>query len=177
MAWSRWAAWAVLVTAGLPAANGAADEKWDVYGNARYGFSVCYPGSMLKPQGEPDNGDGNTFKSADGAVSVSVYANYGIEPDGGSKGMAAMYHLSLDDAQKKGYKVTYQVLKPALFAFSGVAGAGTPKARVIYQKTFERPSDKLEVSIEAEYPESRKAQVDPVVAKMAACLEGGKSPD
>ena len=174
MAFRMRAAWAILAITAIAATSAAAPEQWDFYGNARYGFSVCYPGSLLKPQGEPDNGDGNTFKSADGSVSVSAYANYGIEPDGGPKAIAEMYRISLKDAQQKGYKISYQVLKPSLFAFSGVAAAGTPKARVIYQKTFERPSDKLEVSIEAEYPESRKAQIDPVVAKMAACLEAGK---
>ena len=120
MVWTRHAACVVLVLAWVTAANGAAGEKWDFYGNARYGFSVCYPGSMLKPQGEPDNGDGNTFKSADGAVSIGAYANYSIEPDGGPKAVAEMYQISLKDAQDRGYKMTYQVLKPALFALSGV---------------------------------------------------------
>ena len=176
MAWKRQAALAAFTLSALVSAS-AAGDKWDVYGNARYGFSVCYPGSLLKPQGESDNSDGNTFKSADGAATVSAYAHYSIEPDGGPKAMAEMFQLDLKAARQKGYKISYQTLKPALYAFSGVADAGTPRARVIYQKTFERASDKLEISIEAEYPESRKAQMDPVVARMATCLEGGKSPD
>jgi hypothetical protein len=161
-----------LLAAGI---SKAADERWNTYGNPRYGFSVCYPPS-LKPQGEPDDGDGNAFKSADGKLIVRAYANYSIEPEGGPKALEEAFHMSVQAAQKQGYKVSYQMLKPNLFAYSGVADGGTPKGRVIYQKTFERASDKLDVSLEAEYPESLKATADPLVAHMAACLDGGKSP-
>ena len=166
----------LLATVGFAGICKAADDRWNTYGNARYGFHVCYP-PALKPQGESDNGDGNTFKSADGKLIVRAYASYGIEPEGGPKAMAEAFHMSVDEARKQGYKVSYQMLKPTLFALSGIADAGTPKARVIYQKTFERTPDHLEVTLEAEYAESIKGMADPIVSRMAACLEGGKSPD
>ena len=155
---------------------GAADERWNTYGNARYGFSICYPPS-LKPQGEPDNGDGNTFKSADGKVVVRAYANYSIEPEGGPRALAEAFRMEAQEQARQGYKLTYQVVKPTFYAYSGVAKEGTPNARVIYHKTFERASDKLDVSFEAEYPESMKASMDPLVTRMSGCLAGGKSPD
>ena len=165
----------LLMLAGLAAVCQAADDRWNVYGNARYGFSICYPPS-LKAQGEADNGDCNTFKSADGKVRISAYANYSIEPNGGAKALAEAFRMEVDEQNKHGFKLSYQVVKPTFYAYSGVADAGTPKARVIYHKTFERASDKLDVSLDAEYPESMKATMDPVVTRMSACLLGGKSP-
>ena len=165
----------LLMVLGFAAVSKAADDRWNMYGNARYGFSVCYPPS-LKAQGEPDNGDGNTFKSADGKVRVSAYANYSIEPDGGPKALAEAFRMEVGEQEKHGFKLSYQVVKPTFYAYSGVADGGTAKARVIYHKTFERASDKLDVSLEAEYPESLKSTVDPIVSRMTSCLNGGKSP-
>ena len=56
---------------------------------------------------------------------VRAYASYGIEPEGGPRAMAEMFHMDVQEAQKHGYKLSYQSLKPALYAFSGVADAGT----------------------------------------------------
>ena len=165
----------MLAVLGGTAVYGAADG-WNLYGNARYGFSVCYPPALLKPMGEPDNSDGNTFQSADGRSIVRAYANYAIEPGSGPKALAEALQADLKDAESRGYRITYKTLKPALYAWSGVADGGTNKGRVTYQKTFVRPADKLDVTLEADYPESAKGVMDPVVARMAACLKGGKGP-
>ena len=149
------------------------DDGWDTYGNARFGFFVCYPRAVLKPQGESDNGDGNTFKSKDGKTEVVAYGNYPTDPDGGPKALAENFKVAVTEAEKNGYVLRYKMLKPRVYAFSGLAGAGTAGAKVIYQKTFET-ADKRDITLEAEYPASVKATMDPVVARMAGCLTAGK---
>ena len=147
------------------------DDGWDLYGNARFGFFVCYPRALLKPQGEPDNGDGNTFKSKDGRVTVVAYGNYEMEPENGVKPLEASYRLMLAGAQKDGYRITYQVLKPNLYAYSGIADAGTPRGRLRYEKTIKRGD--RNATLQADYPESLRTTIDPVVARMAGCLNLG----
>ncbi len=159
---------------GVAAACTAAGDGWNTYGNARYGFSVCYPATVLFPEGESDNGDGNTFATRDKSVIVRAYAGYAMEPEGGRKALAERFHMDVTEAEKHGYKISYQSLKPGLYAYSGVAHEGTPKARVIYQKTFERAADKADISLEAEYPESASGMMNPVIDRMAGCLTKGK---
>ena len=92
--------------------------------------------------------------------------------DGGPKALADLFHLSVKGATDKGYKIDYTLLKPALYAYSGIKGAGTPSAQVVYEKTFEK--DQRDITLYAEYPAGMKATMDPVIAKMAGCLVAGK---
>ena len=47
------------------------DPDSEAYRNSRYGFQIDYPESF-KPDGEPENGDGLTLKSADGKATLVV---------------------------------------------------------------------------------------------------------
>ena len=40
-----------LAMLGVCGAGRAAGDRWDTYGNARYGFFVCYPAALLTPRG------------------------------------------------------------------------------------------------------------------------------
>ena len=50
------------------------------YNNARFGYHVSFPRSLLEPLPEADNGDGLHFKPLQGHADVEVYAGW-LEPD------------------------------------------------------------------------------------------------
>jgi hypothetical protein len=46
---------------------------WTPYKNPRFGYTLSYPAGVFTPQPPPDNGDGQSFLSADGRAKVVVY--------------------------------------------------------------------------------------------------------
>ncbi|MCB1548982.1 MAG: hypothetical protein KDJ41_14280, partial [Hyphomicrobiaceae bacterium] len=61
---------AATLAAAVPAL--AEDLGWQTYANPRFGYSVDVPVGYLLPQPGPDNGDGQTFASADGRAYLAV---------------------------------------------------------------------------------------------------------
>ena len=156
--------WAAVTPAQAPDGAG-----WQRYGNARYGFSVCYPGALLKPRGEPDNSDGNTFTSADGQVTVLAWAQWDMARDEGKQPMDALRAMALEDLASQHAKLEYSVVRPTFVVVSGTAHAGTPGATVYYRKSV-LVGDR-DVSLSFTYPVRLKPVMDPVVQRMTTCLQ------
>ena len=95
------------------------------YINARFGYSISYPESLLIAEREADNGDGRTFHAHNGTAKVSVWgANRDDDSEKTPQAIARSYQTDC------GAKPANQVIKPKLVAFSCATAAG----RVIYQK-------------------------------------------
>ncbi len=150
----------------LPAA--APDAGWKRYDNGRYGYSVCYPAEVLRPQGEAGDGDGQAFKSRDGKVTVLAFGEYEQPGEKGQSAFQAKLAEALDGAKERHFALAYKVVKPHLFVLSGASPTGT----VWYRKTIE-VQDRA-ITLDFEYPQSAKAQMDPLVAKMSDCLVAGR---
>jgi hypothetical protein len=58
-------------------------RKWRTYRNARFGFVLSYPGSLIGSR-EPDNGDGREFHSRNGKFSVAAFAHFFVPGSGDS---------------------------------------------------------------------------------------------
>ena len=128
---------------------------YKTYTNARYAYSISYPSSLLTPQGEADNGDGQAFRSSDGAAEMRVYGSQNL---GG--GLAGAYR----EAQA-GKDVTYKTLKGNWFVVSGRDGG-----KIFYQKTMFKGGVLKTFTIE--YDESQKATYDAVTTRVARSFIG-----
>jgi hypothetical protein len=155
-AWSAGLALAVLGFALLPAAVRA-----DTYVNARFGYSVSYPAHKLVAQRVSANGDGRTFRAKSGRATMSVFGGNWLKnlyPT--PQALARSY-----EADCGAGKVTYQVAKPQLVAFSCI----TPAGGVIYQKTLIGGGALR--SVRFDYPLAEQKAWDPVVSQVAASLQ------
>jgi len=65
----------LLLISGAFALASLAPPTYKTYHNARFGYHIDYPAD-LRPQPEPDNGDGRRFVSADGQTVLTAYAGY-----------------------------------------------------------------------------------------------------
>lgn len=71
---------AALLAAGSINATHAQAESWTRYVNGRYGTSAIVPKDLFPAQGiEPANGDGVTYRSADGAATLRIWGGYNID--------------------------------------------------------------------------------------------------
>lgn len=119
------------VLEGQPLEDESADNfdasKLDTYLNARYTFSIPYPADRLKPQGESQNGDGQTFLSSDGETSLIAFGSMaGVTDNGTIQG-------AFNDAINEfGDNLTYKKLGSNWFVLSGSADG----KHITYHKTI-----------------------------------------
>lgn len=136
-----------------------AADRWAGYANVRYAFRICYPAGLLIPQGEADNGDGQTFKARDGAELRAF-------------GTANTLERSLSaeaQAQARSYlgnngRVTYRVARRGWVVISGDDGG----ANLFYTKTVARGNEF--VIFQLRYPETEAARYKPVVERLSKCF-------
>jgi hypothetical protein len=124
---------------------------YKTYHNARYGYSILYPSSLLEPQGEADNGDGQVFKNDDAEIRV-----YGSSLLSGET-LEKEYRSVL---KNYGKFVTYKTFGENFFAVSALN-----KDKIFYQKTFKN-GDGAFITFEMEYKKSKRAEYDKVVTRI-----------
>ncbi|GEN58427.1 hypothetical protein [Acetobacter nitrogenifigens] len=152
---------AVCVLVLVPAA--LADEipkDWQVYGNARFHYQICYPASLLKPQGEPDNGDGQSF-FGDNGVELSVFGRNHVD------GLTLADNAKMESTQLAGSsgKTTYQAVRKDWAVVSGNDG----KDGVFYSKILD--SGDHYVVFELKYTQKESAVYDKVIVQLSRCLK------
>ena len=141
----------------------SAPAGWDSYANARFGYQICYPRALLKPQREADNRDGRHFLGLDGADLAVFGSNNALEAS-----------LS-DEARRQAHtllgahgKVSYHVARPTWEVTSGNDG----KRFAFYAKTFLR--DDQFVTFEFRYPLRAAIRYKPIVERLSRCLTIGR---
>lgn len=120
-------------------ASAAPSPKMTPYYNDRFGFSLSVP-SFLVAQPAPENGDGRAF------------VGRGIELR--AWGMNAVLPIE-EMCTKQPGSVAHQVTKTSCFS------TGVKDERIFWERT--RLAGEVFYSIRFEYPESMKAEMDPVV--------------
>ncbi|GAA4343048.1 hypothetical protein GCM10023184_43000 [Flaviaesturariibacter amylovorans] len=103
----------------------APGPRYKEYCNGRFGFCVPYPADFRKER-PADNGGGNEFTAPDGKATVFAWGMLALEEFGTP---ASYFNLASTDVQ-----VTYKVLRPDGFIFSGIDKEGN----IVYQKTVRR---------------------------------------
>lgn len=129
---------------------------WERYGNARFAYCLWYPDNLLLPQGESENGDGQTFRSGDNAISWTVYGSHNID------------RLSIEEEWEQEVRWSKErgenrVLIDKTVEDSAFVFVARMEDRFYHQKTVLRKGLSLTVSVE--YPESQKRKLQEMVNK------------
>jgi hypothetical protein len=93
-----------LLAAALPGFAAQDNHAWKTYANERFGFSVCYPSDLLRPEAAPDNNDGRTFIGSNGAK-IAAWGSWNAM--GGTLADSARQ----DEKRLANGKVTYKVIQ------------------------------------------------------------------
>lgn len=154
------------ITAALisPAPLSAANDGWQTYANPRFGTHADYPTAIFtRREPPPENGDGQAFTDKGGTAKLSIYGAFNsldntprsyvdefIRPDGG---------------------IAYEHIAKNSFTVSGQRGE-----TIWYQRcNFEGGASGTIHCFVLEYPAKEKQRWNPIVARIAKSLRGGKT--
>jgi hypothetical protein len=151
---------AVATLCGAPAGAVPNTKGWDGYGNTRFNFAICFP-SAFHGQGEATNGDGQRFRSRDGAE----LAVFGSNEEPGTT-LDAFLKDSVEDVAGKGARSTYRAQKRNWLVVSEVG----PKDE-FYVKRVRREDQML--TFELVYPALLHAKYAPLAAALVGCFTIG----
>jgi hypothetical protein len=138
-------------------ANGG--EEYVKYKNERFGYVVDIPTSVLLPQGEAANGDGQTFLSKNGKAKAVVYGSLKLKET--AHMCNALYGLENPDSPN----ITYKSSKGGLSVVSGYRGD-----KVFYTKAISAEDRCLKLNIE--YPIESREIYDAVTTRIANSFKG-----
>jgi len=156
------AALATLACSSLSPAFAQRREAWKTYVNDRYGTSIEYP-SRFKPGEPPDSNDGLRFTTEDGAE-LAVWASYAAM----NRSLAEL-EASLRENLKDDEKITYRATGKNWLVLAGTQGD-----KVFYTRYLLTHRNELENAIRISYPAALAATYDPIVARIAKSLKGGR---
>ena len=150
----------VCLTAGLFSLHALADTL--TYKNSRYGTSVTFPAELFRQAMEPpQNGDGMTWLSEDGA-SLAVYAfNNALEAS-----PEAFADQASEPAGREGFEVTYRRVKDNWVVLSGYVEDD------IFYDRFEFGADNVIHAMLLRFPRTLKPVYEPHIAAMGKSLNG-----
>ena len=152
---------AAIITAGVAA---GAELKWQKYTNARFGFVLSYPATLIASR-EPDNGAGREFHTPDGAFSVSPQAHFFAPEIGHTFESRWKEELETPDVT-----ITYKRKTPTWYVVSGVTKDGTEFYHKLYTK------GRNWVALDMTYPHAQNAKydkwVEEITKRFVPFLEG-----
>ncbi len=139
----------------------AAGQHWATYANPRFGTTADYPADLFTVQDpSPENGDGASFRTADGRAQLSIYGAYNVEND-----TPQSYVAKIDEL--KG--ATYKRVSSVFYAVSGASGAD-----IYYDRcNFPPGNDDILNCFHITYPAAEKAVWDPIVTRISKSLRSG----
>jgi hypothetical protein len=147
----------ILVAAVVCAATSSVADEMR-YTNARFGTSIAFPAEIFSEAMEPPaNGDGMTWRSADGA-SLAVFGQHNALEMSPTDLVA--------EASQPGVSITYSRSGKDWAVVSGTEG------RLIFYQRFEFGADDVIHSVLLRYPAALKATYDPLVGPVVATLDG-----
>ena len=149
-------------TTAAPAAAASGQEGWAVYTNPRFGITIDYPAVIFsKRDRPPENGDGQTFRSADGNAQLSVYGAYNVDND-----TPQSYVAKYVDRQG----VSFQRVTANFFAVSGVRDGA-----IFYQRcNFPPPPGDVVGCFVVTYEAEQKAMWNPIVDRLSRSLRSAQ---
>lgn len=141
--------------------TGVAAAKDFTYVNDRFGTTATFPVDVFSEQmPPPENGDGSTWLSADGA-SIAIY--------GSNNALEQTPDSMLADAKARkeaGYELTYGKAGKDWVVLSGF------EAGVVFYQRLEFGADDVIHGLLVKYPPALKTKYDPLVGPIAASLSG-----
>ena len=149
----------VLLISGALALASLAPPAYKTYHNVRFGYRIDYPAD-LRPQPEPDNGDGRRFVSADGQTVLTAYASYNALDDG----LATDRRIAQQSWREKHATLTLDQLTRTGYVLSGQV-----QGRIFYEKTVLK--NNTLTTFLWEYPAGQKATMDAVIRHTVQTLQ------
>jgi hypothetical protein len=149
---------ALLITSYATGAGAQTNDVWKIYSNARYGYSLCYPGDLFQPGPEPDAHDGVRFQGPPG-VTLIVEGSYNAASDTPSSAAAN----ELTAVAGGPIQITYRAAKNNWAVASGIAEG---KIFFVRQVLY----GDMMLGFEIVYPVREKIRFDSVVARLNTCL-------
>ena len=136
----------------------AAEHRWTTYANPRFGAAADYPAELFTVRDRPpENGDGQTFHTADNRAALSVFGTNNVEEDSPGSYVGKYF---------KGPEVTYKHVTRRYFVVSGARNG-----EIFYQRcNFPAAADGAIVCVNLTYPEREKAQWDAIVTRISKSL-------
>jgi len=134
-------------------------SEYGQYRNQRFDFSIPYPKTILFPQGESDNGDGQVFLSRDSTIRLIAYGGFASE-----QSIRERYADALSEARIRSDStvITYKPQKKNWFVISGI---DNESGIIFYQKEFLVNGVFKRFIIT--YPESKKKSLDKIITKIS----------
>ncbi|WP_262032457.1 hypothetical protein [Microvirga sp. Mcv34] len=136
------------------------DDAWGHYRNARFGTSLDVPGIFTSAEPAPANGDGRTFRTADGAE-LRVFGSYSATTV--AEDFAAYRTWLLERLRDEGVTVTYKAQGKNWLVASGTRGRD-----IVYAKAVEGCGATHEIRVR--YPIARRQFYDPLMGPLARSL-------
>jgi hypothetical protein len=153
----------ILATAGLLALSTVAyaEGRWATYANPRFGTTADYPADLFTVQDPPpENGDGATFRTADGRAQLVIYGAYNVDND-----TPASYVAKNEEFNGAAYKR----VTSGFYVVSGTSGSD-----IYYDRcNFPPRNDDVLNCVHIVYPAAEKALFDPIVARISTSLRSG----
>jgi hypothetical protein len=143
-------------------ASAAAQQRWAIYANPRFGTTIDYPADLfVQRDPPPENGDGQAFRTRDGRARLAVWGAYNVDGDS-PQGYVENY------VEPHG-GITYRRITARYFAVSGLR-----KGDIFYQRCnfAAAPGDVIDC-FETTYSPADKAAMDAVVARLSRSLRSG----
>jgi len=139
-------------------------ERWATYSNPRFGTTADYPASLFTRYAPPpENGDGQTFRTADGRAQLSIYGAYNVGHD-----TPQSYLDKYLDIQ--GTVVALKRATARYYVVSGTRGDKIFYERCNFPPRHEDVVDCLTIT----YPAADKTAWDAVVARVSQSLRNGR---
>lgn len=134
----------------------------ETYVNPRFGTAVEFPAEVFaQPQLPPDNGDGQRWRSPDGAELAAFGSYNALEQT------PAGFFAELIASRRQTTKLTYSRVEDRWGVVSGFAGQ-----EVYYEKYVFGEGDEIIHGLILRYPTALKAKYDPLVGPIANSLDG-----
>ena len=153
--------------------SAAALSSYATYQNARFGFTIQYPSSFR--WSESDNGDGVWFQTPAQGADFRASAGFNALDRTGPE----LFNAAVGEMSEHDGVVSYAIRHSGGFVVSGVVGSRVRYRRVLFTDDQGRTLDSanpvptLTTTFWAEYPTSRKGELDPIVSVMSRSLRAG----
>ncbi|MBL7978821.1 MAG: hypothetical protein JNN12_10815 [Bacteroidetes Order II. Incertae sedis bacterium] len=136
-------------------------QQTKLYANARFNYSIKYPAAMIADP-PPTNGDGQSYRSADGLAEYTTWGSVVIRTDTVLQEQLFM--------ASEGRRVTLKRVKPTFIVVSGYQDDG----RIFYRKTILVKANTVPgmtydyiKSFEIVYPANQRTPYDKIVTEIA----------
>jgi hypothetical protein len=148
----------------LAGASSASAQDWRTYSNARYGFSLQYPGDIFAVERTAEAGDGQLFVAKNGGARLlggTLTNDTGFTP--------RSYQTYVAKNSYAGYRISYRRLGGNWFVLSG-EGDG----KIFYEKAMFSCAGRLINSFAIIYPSHQRGVFDRIVERVEDSFRPGR---